>query len=251
MNLLYVIDQHQQLLQLWRSQNATGLNIAHLDFHCDMRGLLIDREAQVAYPINSLERVDEGNYLTHAIMERRVQGICWTYNSPGGRQYDVGTVKYTTDLTAQPLRLFLHWKDQNGIPIRYEVMEFSEWNGLKAGDFLDIDWDFFSSKEYPIDSIGPRIEAFLMKDFKFVPHQISVCYSPGYSHPSRELFEAFVLRLAEKFQAKIVRVPVSKVQASETTNKPHILKRCFQWCHYQCRHIHYETTLRLRKKGIF
>ncbi len=46
MNVIYVIERHDQLLQLWRSQNIKNLRVVHVDFHCDMRGLLVDRQAQ-------------------------------------------------------------------------------------------------------------------------------------------------------------------------------------------------------------
>ena len=72
MSVLYVIEKHDQLLQLWRSQDAANIRIAHVDFHCDMRGLLIDRQTRRAYRIGSiLRRVDVGNFLAHAVVEGR------------------------------------------------------------------------------------------------------------------------------------------------------------------------------------
>lgn len=87
LNVLYVIEQHHQLLHLWRKQNIKGLRIAHLDFHCDMRGLLIHRRIQQAYNIGyKRQSTDEGNFLTYAILEGLVQDVRWIHRVPGGRQ---------------------------------------------------------------------------------------------------------------------------------------------------------------------
>jgi len=253
MSKLYVIETHDQLLQLWRSQNATSLSIAHLDFHCDMRGLLIDRQAQIAYPITDFKRVDEGNFLTHAIKEGRVKSIIWAHHTPGGRQYDVGTIKYATDLTSRPLLWLLKLKGQQGISIHYEVMGFNRWAGLTGNEFLDIDWDLFASKNYPPNTLDSRVETFLNMEFGCVPNHTSVCYSPRYSHPTRNQFEIFVQRLAEKFQATIVRLPVPEatVHSIKNPGEMSLFEKYRRWFIYQFRHMHYEMTLWLRSKGIY
>ncbi|MFC2055316.1 hypothetical protein ACFLV7_13635 [Chloroflexota bacterium] len=247
-SILYVIEQHEQLLELWRSVNSKALRVAHLDFHCDMRGLLIDYAKQLAYPVSNLQRLDEGNFLTHAILEERVQSIHWIHNIPGGRKYDVGTVMYMTDLSVQPRRWLLAQKRQQGIPIQYKVTEFTQWNGLVAGEFLDIDWDFFASKEYSLNTIDSRVEIFFSKEFECIPKQISVCYSSRYSHPSQEQFEKFVHRLAEIFQAKIVFIPAPLKSVSPEIGCICTLKHKLL---YQFKHMHYETILCLRKRNIF
>ncbi len=85
MNVIYVIERHDQRLQLWRSQNINNLRVVHVDFHCDMRGLLVDHQAQQVYRIGDMGRgVDQGNFLTHAIIEGRVQSIRWIHRIPGG-----------------------------------------------------------------------------------------------------------------------------------------------------------------------
>jgi hypothetical protein len=244
MSVLHIIERHDQLLQLWRSQNAMGLRIVHMDFHCDMRGLLVDRRAQRVHQIGDiLIRVDEGNFLTHAIMERRVQSVRWIHHVPGGRQYDVGTVKYETDLTAQPLRWLLSLKGRQGVPMRYDVMQFAEWAGLEVGEFLDIDWDFFACRDYPINTIDSRVEAFLNMEFGCVPEQISVCYSPRFSHPSQEQFEAFVHRLAEMFRVETVRLPVPSSSEAQPRHKKYVPKLFYPM---YCR-----TNLWLRKRGVY
>ena len=195
----------------------------------------------MAYPIRYLDQVDEGNFLTHAIMENRVTGISWTHHLPGGRQADVGTVMYMTDITVQPRRLLFGLQGRQGIPFNYDVAEYSQWCGLQAGEFLDLDWDFFAAKNYPRNSIKARVEAFFDMDFKFVPAQIYVCYSPRYSHPSRDQFEMFVDRLNCLFRAKIVRLP----------NPPSMPKKSRSWVGNQWRRIQYQTTFWLRQRNIY
>lgn len=244
MSVLYVIERHDQLLQLWRSQNASMLRIVHVDSHCDMRGLLVDRRAQRAQPIGDiLVRVDEGNFLTHAIIERRVSSVRWIHNIPGGRKYDVGTIKYASDLTAYPLRWLLSVKDRQGVPFNYDVMKPDEWKGLEAGEFLDIDWDFFACRDHPIETVESRVREFLNLEFGCVPEQISVCYSPRFSYPSRGQFQAFVQRLAQMFQAEIVNLPVASWPGPQPKHKKYIPKLFYPT---YCR-----VNLWLRKRGIY
>lgn len=249
MTILYVIEQHDQLLHLWREQRAVELQVVHMDFHCDLRGLLINRRTQQAYHINDQPtELDEGNFLTHAIMEGRVKSLRWVHRLPGGRQYDVGTVKYETDLTGRWLNWLLALKGRPALPIHYEVMEFSDWSGLAQGEFLDIDWDFFASVEYPLDTIQAQVESFLNLEWTVAPKQISVCYSPDFSHPSRPAFEAFAQHLAQKFGATLVRrsLPVPVLEAP-VGYKKYIPPSFYRWL----RNGYYQTNLWLRQKGIY
>ncbi len=251
MSIIYVIEQHDQLLDIWRSQNAQALKVVHLDFHCDMRGLLVDRNAQKAYPIKFLDRVDEGNFLTHAIKEGRVQSIRWAHYLPGGRQYDVGTIMYTTDLTVQPLRWWLALTKKQGLPLHYEVMEFANWDGVREGEFLNIDWDCFACNDYDKDTIGERVEAFFQRQFSSIPEQICVCYSPRYSHASPSEFQAFIQRLANLFQAKIINYPAPIRPYVKPWDEQPFLPKLYSKMRYQLRHLHYETILWLRQLNIY
>ena len=51
MYTIYVAEHHDQLLDLWREQDARSIEPLRLDFPCDMRGLLIDRTAGQAFRI--------------------------------------------------------------------------------------------------------------------------------------------------------------------------------------------------------
>ena len=107
--MIYACEHHDQLLSLWRDQNRRGLRLAHVDFHDDLRGLLIHRRRRRAYALGALARgearVDSGNFLAHAVLEGRVERICWVHDVPGGRAWDLGIVRYESDLLAWPRRL--------------------------------------------------------------------------------------------------------------------------------------------------
>ncbi len=249
MGVIYVIEKHHHVLSLWRDQQASSLRVLHLDFHCDLRGMLIDRQTQRAYRIwDRYPALDQGNYLTHAILEGRVEGIRWTHDQPGGRQYDIGTVKYETDLTALPHRLLLSLRGERGVPIHYDVVPYDDWTGLIEGEHLDIDWDFFACAEYPADTIEGRVETFLGKQFHTIPEQVYVCYSPDYSHPSRALFERFVGDLAQLFKAEVVEFqPGPGRPAKKTLYKEYMPSPLVRLA----RHIYRRANLGLKKRGIY
>lgn len=249
MCVIYVVEQHNQILNLWQAQQAFSLRVLHLDFHCDMRGLLIDRKAQRAYRIWDMNpTVGQGNFLTHAILEGRVSSIRWVHDEPGGRQYDVGTVKYESDLTALPHRWLLALRGERGIPIHYEVMPYADWTGLIKGEHLDIDWDFFACIEYPADTIQDRVEAFLGREFRTVPNQVYVCYSPDFSHPSRAQFQRFVGDLAWIFEAEVIELqPSHDAPATRPFYKRYVPPTWFRLA----RRVYYSASLGLRKRGIY
>jgi hypothetical protein len=205
---LHVIERHHQLLEIWRQEGRRSLSVVHVDFHCDLRGLLIDRSQQLAYRIRDVrEGLDEGNFLRHAIEQGIVTSVRWVHGTPGGRRFDVNTVKYWTDVTAMPHRWALAVTRRAPFGLRYEVQTMDQWNGLAGGEFLDIDWDTFAEKNLPPDEIGRRVEEFLAKDLSRPPCGVAACYSPFHSQPSRDAFRSFVDRLARDLSAQVIDVP--------------------------------------------
>ncbi len=249
MRKIFVVEYHDQVLELWRAEAISSKQVLHLDFHCDLRGLLINRRTQRAHRVwDRFPGVDEGNFLTHAILEGAISGVRWVHDEPGGRQYDLKTVKYESDLTAFFYRYLIAKRKEQGVPIHYEVIPNSEWTGLNPGELLDIDWDFFASKEYAVESIGQRVEAFFSREFPHVPEQTYVCYSPDYSHPTREVFRRFVTDLAALFQADVVNVPASpRVPERKTLHKSSVLLPLLR----VARQVYHRGGLALRKRGIY
>ena len=249
MSVIYVVEEHDQVLDIWRAQQAHSLCLLHLDSHCDMRGLLINRRAQRAFRIWDMNpTVDQGNFLTHAILEGRVRSVRWVYGERGGRQYDVGTVKYETDLTAVPYRWFFALRGERGLPLHYEDLPYTEWNGLNEDEHLDIDWDFFASTLYPIETINDRVEAFLATEFPLIPEQVYACYSPDFSHPSRTRFQGFVADLAQIFKAQVVELqPRTDQPAAKPFYRKYLPPSLFQLG----RRIYYNSSQSLRRRGIY
>ncbi len=247
---IYVAEHHDQLLELWREQEARSLQLLHLDFHCDMRGLLIDRKAGQAFRLPDFfsQEAEEGNFLTHAVLEGRVKSIRWIHDEPGGRRDDVGTVKYESDLTSLPFRLFNFVTGREGLSLGYNEVPYKKWSGLHNGEVLSIDWDFFASRKYPVDSILRRVEAFLGLEFQTVPELVFVCYSPEHCHPSREQFRGFVSALGHLFQAEIVELKAVPVSVKE---RPLLRKYMPALCLRWFRFLYYGVVSSLRKVGIY
>ncbi len=244
---IYSIESHEQALNIWRQNGTRNARILHIDFHCDQRGLLINRKTQRAYSIwTRFPQLDEGNFLKYAIMEGIVSGIRWVHDEPGGRQDDIKSVKYESDVSALAHRMLLACRGDQGIPIQYEVMTVSQWDRIQPGEILDIDWDFFAAREYASDSIQSRIDAFLARDFDPVPEQTIVCYSPEYSHATKTEFRSFVKTLSDRFGADVIDVP------RPPRIKPTSVLRSLPKPIYQpARQFYRLACLALRKRGIY
>jgi hypothetical protein len=247
--VIYELDEHDQVLELWRDQRLYSLRVLHLDAHCDMRGILIDRKGQCVYNIgNTNKTVDPGNFLAQAIVEGRISSLQWVYDELGGRRYDVGTVKYETDLTAIPYRWMQAICGKQGIPLLYQDMTFSEWSGLIEGEYLDIDWDFFASTAYQANTIQNRVDAFLATKLNAIPDQVYICYSPDFSHPSRIQYQLFVNDLARIFDAKVIELhPTPDRSMAEPFYRKYLPPALFRLA----RMIYYKASLGFRRWGIY
>ena len=243
---LYAIDQHDQLLHIWRELNASNLHVVHVDFHCDMRGLLVDRKRQLGWKISEVRStLDEGNYLRYGIFEDIVDGVTWVHGTPGGRMCDFHTLKYSTDWSTR-----FHRKEmdaQKPKPLRYEVSTMGEWQGTDEQVFLDIDWDTFADQSLPVTEIDSRVEEFLSKPIGPNLRGIAVCYSRHHSHDTRERYDAFVSRLAEKFGAE-----VEKVEYVEGSNViPLRMKLIPPKIYSALQSIYHGFRLFLKRRGIY
>ncbi|MEM1318305.1 MAG: hypothetical protein AAGF29_08575 [Pseudomonadota bacterium] len=203
-------DHHDQVYTYWREHGARGLSVAHVDSHCDMRGLLIDRPKQRASFTSHREStfVDRGNFMSHAIMEGMVTKLTWIHNAQSGRGYDHGpVVSYESDAMA-PLYRYRHKRSgREDVALTYHECLFEDWKGLAQGEQLDLDWDALASVEFSNELQNQMIAGFLEIDLKHTPDVTFLIYSPGYSNPDRSLYEDFGKELASKFKAEIVRLP--------------------------------------------
>ena len=210
MTELLIAEEHDQIYQVWCDRQLRDMAIVHVDFHCDMRGLLVDRARSTAYMASRYEStfVDDGNFLSHAIMDGVVSSVRWVHDQHGGRRHDKGCcVNYESDVIA-PLHGLLHRvRGGRKVPLTFEEVLFSDWEGLRPGEYLDIDWDALASAEYQPSHIQELIDQFLSLPVPVVPKAVFLARSPDYSYGDREMFEVFVVKLAEKFSASIVRLP--------------------------------------------
>jgi hypothetical protein len=207
---IFVAEEHSQIYNLWRARGDRGIHLAHIDHHCDMRGLFIHRLRGRAFLIGRrrLPALDSGNFLACAITEGIVSSISWVHDDFGGRCYDVGgTVKFERDVTATPYR-FLHIMNRDPeVPIRFNEIRFRDYKGPEPDEHLDIDWDGLAPIGYDLGRIRTLLDQFFEWNFKSIPPVVYLVYSPGYSHPDRRLFEKFLQVLCSKFPCHVTRLP--------------------------------------------
>ncbi len=219
MPTIYLAEEHNQVYHIWQEQQDRNLKVTHIDFHCDMRGLMIDRSLNRAFMTSPREAafVDPGNYLGHAIMNGIISDLRWVHGPLGGRLFDTGeVVKYETDFLAP----WYVWKHRQAVgqesPIRFKESLFEDWPGPRPGEHLDIDWDAFASIEYPPEHTEKLIRHFLAREFSVIPETTFLVFSPGYSQPDRSRYERFANTLAAKFGAEMVQLVAPQHHVAES-----------------------------------
>ncbi len=205
--IIYVVEEHHELFYLWRELEFKNTRILHLDAHCDMHNLLIDRKNNLCHPLPGLKKIDCGNFISFAVREGMVNEIKWIYDKYGGRKNDTTHVKYTTDLTVIPHLVKNLFFSPEKYPLRYTAHLFDDVNcfEIEKDVHLDIDWDFFALESKSSSEIQNSIDLFLEYNFKIIPDHTYVSYSSDYVLHSRREFDDFVLRLKDKFKADIIK----------------------------------------------
>jgi len=207
---IIIADNHEQAYPVWEQHGLKHALLTHVDFHCDMRGIMIDRKQGRAFFTSHREStfIDRGNFLAHAIMNEMVSDLRWIHGPRGGRAFDIGpVVSYETDFLAKRHFRYHERSGQEAVPLKFEEGLLADWKGTRENEILDIDWDTFASVEYEADHRKELIEVFFARDFSHVPELTTLIYSPGYSDPDRSLFDEFAERLADRFSAGIIRLP--------------------------------------------
>jgi hypothetical protein len=210
MTQIFIAEEHSQLYDLWLERGDRNLTVCHIDFHCDMRGLLIDRRSGKARYVHqyhsSMNRLDSGSFLTYAVMNGIVTTLRWVHDDYGGREYDVVYgVKYEKDFTALPYRL---WNSKKWVPLSYTEQTFTDWDGPRQGEHLSIDWDGIAYIDYDENHIRLLMDEVL--GYRDLPEIVFIARSQEYSHPNQALFDEFVLRLEKKFNTKAMPLPFKK-----------------------------------------
>ncbi len=207
MTELIVAEEHSQLYDLWLERGDRGLSVCHVDFHCDMRGLFIDRRygraCFVWRQIPYIHSLDPGSFLAHAVMNGIVTRLRWVHDDFGGRRYDaLWCVKYETDFSALPYRLM---GKKKCVPLTYSEQTFADWGGPHPGELLDIDWDAIAFVDYDEKQVRRLMAEILERNIQ--TERVFVARSPEYSHPDRSLFDEFIAGLETKLKVKAVHMP--------------------------------------------
>jgi hypothetical protein len=226
--VIYVCEHHDEVLEHWRRHDTREIALAHVDFHDDLRGLLVDRRRGVAYAVGRLAEgaapPDPGNFLAHAVLDGRLDGVRWIHGSIGGRAWDVGIVRYETDLFALHHRLRHRLRRAPEFSLRFEELQLDEWAGPRRGELLSIDWDCLASIQLDAAGIEARVEAFVERLGAVVPDHTYVAYSPEYSHPGLEAFRGFVVRLSRKLSQPVTwlsdGLAAGRLSPTDTAGEP-------------------------------
>ncbi|MBN2498639.1 MAG: hypothetical protein JXR96_28875 [Deltaproteobacteria bacterium] len=198
--MIAVAAGHQRLLELWRERGQQRISLCHVDFHDDLRDLLIDRAARTARPLGRMRTrplppADDGSFLAHAVIEGRLRSVRWVHGRPGGRAWDLGIVRYRSDLFSW-LRIVRAGRER---AFEFDEIEQARFRGLWAGEQLSIDWDFAAARQMEPAGIGLRVRDLLGRLGPNVPPETFLCYSPAHCHPSLGAFRELAAELARRF----------------------------------------------------
>jgi hypothetical protein len=220
---IFVAAEHHRLYHHWKETGARGLRLSHVDFHCDMRGLLIDRAGQRAAVDRpeELERVDQGNFLLHAIREGMVAGLEWVHDPWGGRPYDLGTVRYLTDRRTR----LLGAPSTGWMPLAFRERALADWTGPREGEHLDLDWDALACRVYDHATVQRLTRGFLETDFRHRPEAVYFIYSYCSSHIDDDAFEGFLEQLRRKLDARVERLSPLPAEHSNQEHDPPLATR--------------------------
>lgn len=218
---IIIADNHEQAYPVWEQYGLKNALLTHVDFHCDMRGILIDRKNGEAFFTSERETqfIDRGNFLAHAIMNGMIADLKWIHGPRGGRAFDIGpVVRYEADYMAKRHFNNHHNSGRKAVSLKFQQGLLADWHGPRQGEILDVDWDTFASVEYDAIHREALIEQFFNCDFSHIPDLTTLIYSPGYSDPDRRLFDQFANCLADRFSANITRVPQAPLNTEGESN---------------------------------
>jgi hypothetical protein len=137
----------------------------------------------------------------------------WVHDEVGGREHDLGTVLYASDLTKLAYRM-VRRPTGAGVAIAYDETDYAVWRQRDAETVLDIDWDFFADWRKSEDRSAREIEQLLGSKLERPPRRVYVAYSPQYSRPGRAAYGEFVQRLARRLQARVEAIPEAPVPSA-------------------------------------
>lgn len=199
---IVVLEAHDDLYYYWRDNNISGVELVHIDPHCDLHGALIHTGKN--YMVHTLsDHIHEGNFLTYAVKEGMVKSIKWVFDEYGNRIYDDTTVKFDTDFSSRLPSKKAKLQNSPQFPLNYSRVPYENWDGFTANEQLSLDWDFFAFQEKDEDNIAQECKYFQEKEWGNIPDMIYICYSHDYVHASAVLFCEFIDKLSKQFNAEV------------------------------------------------
>jgi hypothetical protein len=249
---IIAVQNHEDVFLYWEKHGMRGMDVVHLDAHCDMYGLLINRQEGYCVEIKP-QRLHEGNFLLHAVKHGMVRGLKWVYDAYGGRKYDAAVVKYETDLTGRLQMLRPKVRSAERYPIKYTTAEYGKWNGPGPEEHLDIDWDFFALTLKDKDAIKEECERFLSMRWEVIPEYTYVSYSEDYVHPSQSYYDDFIAGLSRKLNAEVERFSpeVERPAREFTDRRPAALRLLEAYVMGRLKPLRNRLALAMHKRGIF
>ncbi|MEM9940634.1 MAG: hypothetical protein AAF939_03515 [Planctomycetota bacterium] len=246
---LFVIENHHQLYDIWEDYEFRNISVTHLDFHCDMRGIMVDPKRQLGYRIPDVRKgVDMGNFLAHAVFDGFVNEIKWIYDTPGGRKWDIHTIKHTSDFTSMPYKFLANTGAIRPFEFPYQEVLMKDWQGVGKGEFLDIDWDIFAALEIDQQELEERVDSFFQKTHHQDVVGISICYSPHHIHSSQPQFQQFVDQVAALFNAEIIE---EKERTAADSNCPSLRKWVPDVLYQPMQQVYYKARLTMKQYGVY
>ena len=204
--VVHTCDEHSSVYYHLAADGARGLALTHLDAHCDLRGTLIDLETGIAWLRRTPLPISGSTYLSHLVAERVVGDVDWVHDEVGGRDNDLFTVLYTSDLDRFAYRL-VRRPAGPGVVLTYREAGYAAWRHRDPDRILDIDWDFFADWRKPEARTSREIAELLDHKLEVAPRRVYVAYSPHYSRPDRAAYNDFVGRLARRLSARVAPIP--------------------------------------------
>jgi hypothetical protein len=193
LSAIFTCDNHSAVYAHLRTVEAPVF-VVHLDAHCDMRGLYVDRSARRARRHKGVP-VSASTWLGALVLEGCVRRVEWIHDEVGGRANDLHTVRYASDRSHIPYR----WRPEpRGAPIPFEMSEapFDGWRQTQPDVVLDLDWDFFADPRKPESRRRREVETFFTQVLVAEPMRVYCAYSPHYAVPDRGAYRDFVARLS-------------------------------------------------------
>ena len=204
--VVYTCDEHSSVYDHVAAEGARGLALTHLDAHCDLRGTLIDLETGRAWLRRTPLPVSGSTYLSHLVAERFVGDVDWVHDEVGGRENDLFTVLYASDLERFAYR-FVRRPVGPGVALNFNETGYAAWRHRDPDRILDIDWDFFADWRKPLERSSREIGDLLDHKLEIAPRRVYVAYSPHYSRPDRAAYADFIDRLARRLSARVQPIP--------------------------------------------